>query len=310
MERKIDLKGSFSTDWIKYSDYEYKEEADGVLYIVPREGATFTLYNPFDKAEPLVMDTLQLGDAYKAYLTKKLDFEAVLKMLMVYVRKYGLLGLISSNVYNRDIIGEKEVILMAQNCLKTKERLMDAEKYMKHFTPFAEEMDLQLRHYKNSVDLVKAEDSPKYYGKRPQVIDLIFSKFYAEQVTWVLEFAAMLSEHYNQLQIYKQSGGTLTEPVTILAKDFQASKLGFTIQHLDKTEIAWEFDALKTAIQTMYAFAITSEDISLNRCEHCHSFYLALTDREKYCSPACRNRSNVQKSRARKNAKEAESQEE
>lgn len=300
MDRKIGLKGSFSTDWIKYSDYEIKTAENGSVYVIPSEDASFTLYNPFDKAEALVMDTLTLGDAYKAVLADELDMASVYKQLLVYVRKYGLLGLISANVYNRDIIGEQEVILMAQNCLKTKERLLDSEVYMKFFTPFAEKTDLSLRHYKNSVDLVKAEDSPKYYGKRPQVIDLIFSKFYGEQAIWILEFAAMLSEHYNQLQIYKNAGGVLTEPVTILAKDFQVNKLGFTIAHLDKTEIAWDFDALKTAIQTMYAFAITDEAVSMNRCVHCGSFYIAVNNREKYCSPACRNRANVQKSRARK----------
>jgi hypothetical protein len=175
---------------------------------------------------------------------------------------------------------------------------------MKLFTPFAEEMDLRIRHYRNSVDLVKAEDSPKYYGKRANVIDLIFSKFYAEQVNWILEFAGMLSEHFNQLQIYKRSGGVLTEPVTIMAGAFKANKLGFTISHLDKTDISWDFDSLKTAIQTMYAFAVIDENVTLTRCEHCEGFFLAASNREKYCSPVCRNRSNVQKSRRRKSEQE------
>ncbi len=143
------------------------------------------------------------------------------------------------------------------------------------------------------MDLFKAEDSPKYFGKRPLVIDLIFSKFYAERLDWFLEFAGMLSESFNQLLIYKKSPHALTEPVTILASEFKANKIGFTIGQLDQTTISWDFDSLKTAIQTIYAFAITDETIILNRCEHCKDFFIALSNREKYCGSLCRNRSNV-----------------
>lgn len=302
MDRKISLVGSFSTDWIRYSAYELKENEQGDLYIVPSEGAVFTMYNPFDVAEELLIDTLRLGDAYKHYLANKTDkgLQQIKGQVLIYARKYGLFGLMSSSTYNRDIIGDSEVLLMAKNELNIKERILPVEEYMKLFTPFAEEGELSLRHYRNSVDLVKREDSPKYYGKRPMVIDLIFSRFYAERLEWVLHFAAMLSEHFNQLVVYKKSPYGLTEPVTILADQFKTSKIGFTIQQLDQTVIAWEFDSLKTTIQTIYAFAVTDKNVILSRCEHCQNFYIALSPREKYCDAACRNRSNVQKSRKRK----------
>ncbi len=72
------------------------------------------------------------------------------------------MGFVSSNVYNRDIIGEEHVLLMAQNCLNTKanrlnilkntlennENLMTSEAYLKLFTPFADDDDLKVRRYK------------------------------------------------------------------------------------------------------------------------------------------------------------------
>ena len=92
----------------------------------------------------------------------------------------------------------------------------------------------------------------------------------------------------------------LTESVTILADTFKASKIGFTIIQLDKTTISWDFDSLKTTIDTIYAFAVTDENILLSRCVNCGDFYIALSNREKYCNPACRNRANVQKNRRKK----------
>lgn len=302
IERKICLIGSFTTDWIKYSDYEYKSDSEGNLYIKPKENAVFSMYNPFNIAEDILIDFLKIGEASRSFYKSKSQevYEELKKMVLLFARKYGLLGLISASTYNRDVIGNKDVLIIEKNYINIKEKSIDADTYMKLFTPFAGSGDLSVRYYKNRVDLVKAEDSPKFYGKRPLVMDLIFSKFYAERLEWIMKFAGMLSEHFSQLLVYRASSGYLTEQVTILADTFKANKIGFTITQIDKTIISWDFDSLKTTIETIYAFAVTDENILLSRCEHCGDFYIALSNREKYCSPACRNRSNVQKSRRRK----------
>ena len=302
MERKICLVGSFATDWIRYSDYEYQADSEGNLYIKPKENSTFSMYNPFDIAEEILFDFLNIGEVSKRYKKSKAeeDYEEVKRMLLLFAKKYGLLGFISASSYNRNIIGDKEVLLVEKNFINLKDAVMDSQTYTRLFTPFAAEDDLSIRQYKNCIDLVKAEDSPKFYGKRPYVMDLIFSKFYTERVDWIIKFSGMLAEHFSQIAAYKASSGYLTECVTILADMFKASKIGFTINQLDKTNIAWEFDSLKTTIETIYAFAVTDENIMLSRCEHCGNFYIALSNREKYCSAVCRNRSNVRKSRSRK----------
>lgn len=304
MDRKIHLIGSFATDWIRYNDYEYRSDSEGSLYIIPKEYSDFTRYNPFDVAEEILIDFLKIGEASRGYYKNKSSevYEKLKKMVLLYVRKYGLLGLISASAYNRSIVGDKDIMIMEKNYIGVKEKVVDAKTYIKLFTPFAEEDDLSIKYYRNATDLVKREDSPKFYGKRPLVMDLIFSKFYSEKLEWIIEFARMLSLHFNQLLVYRASTSYLTEHVTILADAFKASKIGFTISQLDKTIISWEFDSLKTALETIYAFAVTDENILLSRCENCGGFYIALSNREKYCNPACRNRANVQKSRQRKNA--------
>jgi hypothetical protein len=306
VERKICLVGSFATDWIKYSDYEYKSDSDGNLYIKPKEYATYSMYNPFDVAESILIDFLKIGDlATIYYKTKRPEtYEELKKMVLFFTKKYGHLGLISASTFNRNVIGDKDVLIVEKNFINMKDSSIDSQSYVKLFTPFAEPEDLRIKQYKNCIDLIKAEDSPKFYGKRPIVMDLIFSKFYTERFEWIIKFAGMLSEHFNQLLIYRASSGHLTENVTILVDAFKASKIGFTINQLDKSVIAWDFDSLKTTIETIYAFAVTDENILLSRCEHCGDFYIALSNREKYCGPVCRNRSNVQKSRRRKSESE------
>ena len=307
MERKICLIGSFATDWIKYSDYEYKDDVDGNLYIQPKEDAVFSMYNPFDTAEELIIDFLKVGDASISYYKDKSEeaYEEANKLTLIFVKKYGLLGLISAGAYNRNIIGDSEVLIIEKNFMGIKEKNMKAEAYVKLFTPFVRGDNLSIRYYKNSVDLIKAEDSPKFYGIWPIVMDLIFSRFYTERLEWIMKFAAMLSKHFSQLLVYRSQSAYLANSVTILADTFKANKIGFTISQIDKTIISWDFDSLKTAIETIYAFAVTDENILLSRCEHCGDFYIALSNREKYCNPSCRNRANVRKSRQRK-AEEAE----
>ncbi len=296
MERKIALIGTFATDWIRYSSYEYKEDEKGLVYIIPTEDATFTMYNPFDVAESLLMDLMAIGEEA---LRDQISEEKLKTSIMIFAKKYGLLGFVSASVYNKNIVGD-EHILFIENNLITKEKTMNEDKYIQQFIPFTEDGDVVFKVYKNCIDVVKREDSPKFYGKRPVVMDLVFSRFYAEQINWIIEFAKMIVSHFNQLLVYRTTASYLTENVTIMAGTFHAEKIGFTINQLDKTTIAWQFDSLKTTIETIYAFAVTDASILLNRCNHCNNVFIANSMREKYCSPSCRNCSNVRKSRNKK----------
>ncbi|MEG1285409.1 MAG: CGNR zinc finger domain-containing protein [Romboutsia sp.] len=296
--KDINLIGQFKTDWIKYSDYEVKVNEDGKEYISPTKEATFIIYNPFDVATDLLFDLIKLGDLT---MDKSIN-DNILKLETIeFVKRYGLLGLVTSSVYNRNVVGEEKVIFMDNNFI-TKSKIMDVEKYLKLFLPFAKEDEVHIRQLGKHIVVSKAEDSPKFYGKRPLVLDIVFSKFYCEDIKWILAFAKNISTHINQLLIYKNI--KLTESVTIMANQFKAEKIGFTISMLTKPYIEWEFDSLKTAIETVYAFGVTDENRTISRCEYCNKAYIAKTEREKYCNPSCRNCSNVIKSRNKKRALE------
>lgn len=292
--RSMEHLGQFKSDWIKYSDYELREDASGVLYIVPTQTSEFTIYNPLEVAHDLIFDLLALGDDA---LSIKGGKEALYEKCIVFVKKYGLLGIITASVYNRHIAGEEEVLFIEGNLLGQKQKITVKE-YMSYFFPFVGEEEISIKKSHKETLIFKAEDSPRFYGKRPLILDLVFSKFYAERVDWLIEFAKNMTIHLDQILIYRNYN--LTDEVTILAGKFKAEKIGLTVTVKEDATLTWEIDALKTMIEMVYAFKVTHKEKSLSRCMYCHKIFEVKSQREKYCSPSCRNCANVIKSRQRK----------
>ena len=305
MKNQFYLK-NFKSKWIKYDNYELREDAKGNIYIVPSENSSYTIYDPFEKSNDILFDLIDLGDA----VLKKDSRDALYNKLILFAKNYGLLGLITSSVYNRDIVGEDNVLFSQNNIISSTLNLdsnvMKSDEYIKLFTPFAGEDDLYTREFDKHLTVVKAEDSPKFYGKKPLVLDIVFSKFYAERVDWILEYAKNISENLNQMIVYKNTN--LTEAVEIMSDKFNPHKIGFTVAMFDRPQINWDFDSLQSAMDMIYAFAITDEDRILNRCNYCNKPFFAKTEREKYCCPSCRNCANVIKSRNKKKALEEKSE--
>lgn len=302
MKNEFYLK-NFTSKWIKYSDYDMREDSNGDIYVIPAENSNYTIYDPFEKSNKILFDLIDLGDeALKA----EQDKAAIYNKLILFVKNYGLLGLISSSVYNRNIVGEESVLFTQNNIISNtienleNNNIMKSDEYIKLFTTFATEEDIYTREFDEHLTVVKAEDSPRFYGKKPLVMDIVFSKFYAERVDWIVEYAKNISKNLNQLIIYKNAN--LTEPVEIMPDKFNPQKIGFTVAMFDKPQIKWDFDSLQSTIDVIYAFALTDDNSILNRCSYCNKAFFAKTDREKYCSPSCRNCANVVKSRNKKKA--------
>ena len=302
MKNEFYLK-NFTSKWIKYSDYDMREDSNGNIYVIPAENSNYTIYDPFEKSNKILFDLIDLGDEA---LREDREKATIYNKLILFVKNYGLLGLISSSVYNRNIVGEENILFTQNNIISNtiqnleNNSIMKSDEYIKLFTPFATEEDIYTREFDEHLTVVKAEDSPRFYGKKPLVMDIVFSKFYAERVDWIIEYAKNISKNLNQLIIYKNAN--LTEPVEIMPDKFNPQKIGFTVAMFDKPQIKWDFDSLQSTIDVIYAFALTDDNSILNRCSYCNKAFFAKTDREKYCSPSCRNCANVVKSRNKKKA--------
>lgn len=302
MKNEFYLK-NFTSKWIKYSNYEMREDEHGNIYIVPAPDSSYTIYDPFEKSNKILFDLIDLGDEA---LKEERDTDILYNKLILFVKNYGLLGLISSSVYNRNIVGEENVLFTQNNIISSSLNLesntMNADDYIKLFTPFATEDDLYTIKIDDHLVVIKVEDSPKFYGKKALILDLVFSKFYAERIDWIIEYAKDISKNLNQAIIYKNAN--LTEAVEIMPDRFNPHKIGFTVSVFDKPQINWDFDSLQSTIDIIYAFALTDENSILNRCSYCNKAFFAKTQREKYCCPSCRNCANVIKSRNKKKALE------
>jgi len=49
-----------SSHWVKYSEYEYKQGKDGVLYLTPKPNAEPIVFDPLKDGETMVIDALNV----------------------------------------------------------------------------------------------------------------------------------------------------------------------------------------------------------------------------------------------------------
>ena len=70
---------------------------------------------------------------------------------------------------------------------------------------------------------------------------------------------------------------------------------------LDKPTIVWDFHSLLLGVQMMFSFMLTDSENPIKLCRHYTKAFVASRPSAVFCSPQCKNKHNVYKSRARKN---------
>jgi hypothetical protein len=90
-----DMKGVYqkiSSFWAKYSEYEYRRDDDGNLFLMPTPTSKVSVYDPLKDADTMVVEALNVGR-----LAMKRGDEATLKQAVLeFVTKYGLLGFMTA----------------------------------------------------------------------------------------------------------------------------------------------------------------------------------------------------------------------
>ncbi len=64
--------------------------------------------------------------------------------------------------------------------------------------------------------------------------------------------------------------------------------------------IDWQTKNLASAIELAYTLLVCENERYVGLCKHCGTPFLVKNPKSEFCSPACRNRYNVYKSRAKK----------
>ncbi len=89
-----------SAPWIRYSNYEYKTDNDGNLYITVSKDAKPEMYRPMQETGQFVIDAVNVGLAAMHKDPEKELKESVLG----FVQKYGFLGFMTALPTTADFI--------------------------------------------------------------------------------------------------------------------------------------------------------------------------------------------------------------
>ena len=99
-----------SSNWVRYSDYEWKKDKSGTLYLTPAAEAKLAIYDPLSNAEGLVVDAINIG---RMGMSKKPDSE-IQAAISQFAVKYGLLGLMTALHTTPDFM-EYEAVYLPKN---------------------------------------------------------------------------------------------------------------------------------------------------------------------------------------------------
>ena len=74
-----------SSNWVRYSEYEWKAAEDGTLYLTPTKTAQPSIYDPLAEYQKIVLDAINIG---RMGMSKKPDAE-IQKAIQQFAVKYG-----------------------------------------------------------------------------------------------------------------------------------------------------------------------------------------------------------------------------
>ena len=81
-----------SSNWVRYSEYEWRAAEDGTLYLTPTKTAQPSIYDPLAEYQKIVLDAINIG---RMGMSKKPDAE-IQKVIQQFAVKYGLFGLMTA----------------------------------------------------------------------------------------------------------------------------------------------------------------------------------------------------------------------
>lgn len=294
-----DLLQNDSSDWIRYTDYTFRKDKRGEEYLAPAEGSTYELVTPSEHAEQMLVDALNIG---RTVPDQEFDTEVRKAMVKEFACQYGLLGFMMEYPLSPDILNGK-VVYLRKNPLIEKES-MKTGAYLKLFLPFDGNINAYTDGKTTAVSSIN-EIPAMFFMDRPPVYSMVFSRNYAERLSWILDSFSKLYVHFHLCNLYRHSE-LKEQSKAIMAKLIGGYRLEGVSYRLNMTfeqespSVMWDFRSLKNAIDTLYGFAISDEKHPLRICKHCGKVFWSNDIRSEFCSPRCRNQFNVYKSRGKK----------
>lgn len=288
-----------SASWVRYDDYEWKEGKDGTLYLTPAAKAKPDIFDPLKNAETLVLDALNIG---RMCMSKKPD-EEIRKAILQFALHYGLLGLMTALPTTPNFM-EYEAVYLPKNHF-IREESMKTTDYLALFFPF-ETPDVVKRGIESmwNIDGDRAMMAlAMTMSGKPMAVNMAFQRSYAERYEWLKQQFTDWVFTFTTSVLYYEDYDVIDEDTRNLYRQSMAAFDGiaptYHIALLDKPTIIWDFHSLLLGIQMMFSFMLTDDAKPLRLCKHCTKVFIASRPSAAFCSPQCKNRYNVYKSRGK-----------
>ena len=143
---------------------------------------------------------------------------------------------------------------------------------------------------------------------KPMAVNMSFQREYAEPYEWMKQQFIDLAFTFLTSVIFYEDYDDMTPDQRLLMQEGMTAFGGiaptYRIALLDKPTIIWDFHSLMLGIQMMFSFMLTDSETPVKLFRHCTKAFVASRPSAVFCSPQCKNKHNVYKSRARNKSEE------
>ena len=290
---KKNQENNFSSDWVKYSNYEFVQ-INEETYIKPTEDAEYEIYDPFLVADDILVDILNIGR-----LAINNEFEVCNSKILEFVRNYGLLGELTFLPLNSNIVHQRKTYLPKGNQFTNKE-VVPTEEYLKYFLVADKNKRIGIEVAPNKTIVISNsnEATANIILDKGIEYNIVFSKGYSEKLTWFVEYAQNLYIVFDAIENFGKEDNEYERKMSeMYIKSFVASNIACRVEMLKEPTLKWDFNSLKLAINTMFLLNETTQRKTVKICKFCGKAFSSQNLKAEYCSLQCRNKANVYKSR-------------
>ena len=288
-----------TSHWVRYSHYQLKRADNGNLYVTPAPYGKPEIYDAMKDSKQMVLDALNVG----MRCMNREPEEEIQQAVMNFTAHYGLLGLMPALPTTPSFMDYEAVYLPKNHFIK--EESMKAEEYLSLFFPFG-----TLETSKKGVAsgwTVRTNTSAialnLTFADTPAAMSMSFQRGYAERYDWIVrqfkDWAFTLSGAFLYYEDYDKISESTRDLYRRGVATYGGNLPAYHIALLDSPTIVWDFHSLLLNIQMIFSFMLTDKEHPIRLCKNCTRAFIASRPAAAFCSPQCKNRYNVRKSRAK-----------
>ena len=295
-----DLFGKASSRWIKYSEYEAKQDNNGEWYVVPTPTAIPAVYDPIENAEQMVVDALNIGLKCMSSAKDFYNDSRMIAEICVFAEKYGLLGFMTGLPTTPEFMNYDTVYLPKNRHIR-KESMLSKE-YAKNFFPFDEKLNENPNPNKRYVKDDGSIMVSLAVRNKPKAVEMAYQRNYTEPYNWLYtQFKDWAVLFYSTLAHSTEKDAREAEFYREVIAAYDGNVPSFHLEIFDKVPVlVWDFPSLMMVIHLVFGLMITDEKQPLRCCKYCNRAFIAQHPKAEFCQHGCKNKFNVYKNRDKK----------